>query len=222
MPINQQTPGLPAVIRAAIDARMVEVHTHLVGHIESYDPAKCRATVQLELRQAHYAEDGARVPAQVPPLVNVPVMFAGGGGSRLTFPVKRGDQCWVEFCEASLDRWDERGGDVDPADDRRHHLSDAVCWVGITDKSRAKPAHATAAVLEGADVRLGDSATAALLALKSDVQALTTYLRKQFDGTLGHVHATPSGPTTTITEGAGGGTPGTAPAPAGTVNTRAK
>ncbi len=57
--------------------------------------------------------------------------------------------------------------------------------------------------------------TAVPLATKADLEAVVTYLKKQFSAAAGHVHATPSGPTTAITEGsttADGG----APAPSGT------
>jgi hypothetical protein len=59
----------------------------------------------------------------------------------------------------------------------------------------------------------GGSAQA--IATKADVQAVVDYLKKQFDPTTGHVHATPSGPTTTIAESAVGAG-GSAPDPVGT------
>ncbi len=198
MPIDQQTPGLPAVIRAALDARMMDVHTGIPGRIETYDASKLQASVQIEVRQARYDENGDRVPDRLPVVCNVPVIFSGGGGSRLTFPVKRGDQCWLMFSEASLDRWGERGGDVDPVYDRRHHIASAVCLVGLSDFGHARAAHATATVLEGDDVRIGD-ANAALLALKSDVENLRAYVYAQFQATLGHTHTVSGAATVAIT-----------------------
>lgn len=41
------------------------------------------------------------------------------------------------------------------------------------------------------------------LATKADLQALRDYVNNQFSATLGHVHVTPAGPTTTITTVAG-------------------
>lgn len=223
MPIDQQSPGLPAVLRAALDARMVDVHTGIPGHVETYDASKLRASVQIEVRQARYDEAGERVPDRLPVVCNVPVLFVGGGGSRLTFPVKRGDQCWLMFCEASLDRWGERGGDVDPEFDRRHHISSAVCLVGLSDFGHAKAAHATATVLEGDDVRIGDDSGGAL-ATKADIDALRQYIDDQFGGLAGHTHTvdvTHAVTLKTTPAAAPGGDTSGVPHAAGTTKTKA-
>lgn len=130
---NQQTLSLGALIAAAIDARLVDVHTHLPATIETYDAATQSCSVQVELRAAFFDELGDRVPARLPVINNVPVAFARGGGFRTTYPLKRGDRVWLEFCEASLDRWKPRGGDTDPGVDRRFNLSDAVAVTGVAD-----------------------------------------------------------------------------------------
>jgi Phage protein Gp138 N-terminal domain len=135
--LDQQAPSLGAVIAAAIDARLVNVHTHLPARIESYDAVRQRCSVQVELRQAKFEEDGARTPLKIPLLTDVPVLFGGGGDFRTTYPLRRGDQVWLEICEASLALWKPRGGDVDPADDRRMKLSDAVAVTGLRDGTRA-------------------------------------------------------------------------------------
>lgn len=59
---------------------------------------------------------------------------------------------------------------------------------------------------------------AVALATKADVQALRDYVRNQFSTATGHIHATPSGPTTTITTvNAAGSAPTHAPpSPSGT------
>lgn len=47
----------------------------------------------------------------------------------------------------------------------------------------------------------GDAGEAVELATKADLDALAEYVNVQFDASAGHVHVTPSGPTTTITTG---------------------
>ncbi len=131
--LDQQAPSLGAVIAAAIDARLVNVHTHLPAHIESYDAVRQRCSVQVETRQGRFLEDGSRVADVIAVISDVPVLFSSGGGFRTTYPLQRGDQVWLEISEASLALWKPRGGDVDPADDRRMHLSDAVAVTGLRD-----------------------------------------------------------------------------------------
>lgn len=134
--LDQDTPSLGAVIAAAIDARLLGIHTHLPARVESYDAATQRCSVQVELRQAKFEPDGSRTPLRLPVISNVPIKFEGSGGFRTTYPVQRGDQVWLEICEASLERWKPRGGDIDPADDRRMDLSDALAVTGLRDGSR--------------------------------------------------------------------------------------
>lgn len=134
--LDQQAPSLGAVIAAAIDARLVNVHTHLPARIESYNAATQRCSVQIELRQGRFLEDGSRVADRIPVISDVLVKFEGGGGYRTTYPLQRGDQVWLEFSEASLALWKPRGGDIDPADDRRMQLSDALAVTGLRDGSR--------------------------------------------------------------------------------------
>mgnify|MGYP001598570249 CR=1 FL=1 len=134
--LDQQAPSLGAVIAAAIDARLVNVHTHLPARIESYDAAQQRCSVQVELRQGFFGETGERTGLKLPVIPDVPVKFEGGGGFRSTYPLQRGDQVWLEISEASLALWKPRGGDVDPIDDRRMHLSDAIAVTGLRDGTR--------------------------------------------------------------------------------------
>jgi hypothetical protein len=65
------------------------------------------------------------------------VQFPGSGGYRITFPVAVGDTGLIVFSEASLDKWLVSGGTVDPADDRRHDLTDAVFLPGLRDFGHA-------------------------------------------------------------------------------------
>jgi phage gp45-like len=72
------------------------------------------------------------------------------------------------------------------------------------------------------EILADDGGGAVELATKADVQRAIDYLKKQFDPLAGHVHATPSGPTTTITEATGPAAGGTAPSPTGTTVFKAK
>lgn len=172
--MSNQTPSPETVLRRAINRILRDASTSEPGVVEAYDPTTCTVDVQPLLMQAKNGETGERVVTRAPVVTNVPVVQLGGGGSRLTFPIARGDVCLLVVCSRPIDRWNAIGGEVDPQDTtRHHHLTDAIAIVGLSDAAHAKPAHATATVLEGSDIRLGDS-TATALALKSELDTLKT------------------------------------------------
>ena len=173
-----QTPKPETVLRRAIASALRQVRVALPGRIEAYDAARCEADVLPLVMEAQGQADGsvATVPLTVVP--HCPVLFVGGGGARLTFPVKRGDFCLLLFSSSSLDRWQAfcTGDPVDPKDDRHHHISDGIALVGLESAHTVAPAHASATVLEGDDVRIGD-ASAVALSKNADVSTLVNVLK---------------------------------------------
>lgn len=128
-----QTPSLRNLLRSALDSRLEDVWVCMPGRIESYDATKQRATVQPLVKRRYVDELGDTVAERLPSIAEVPVVFAGGGGFRTTYPVAAGDTCEIRFASCSLDRWLAIGGEIDPEDDRRHNLSDAIAYVGLRD-----------------------------------------------------------------------------------------
>jgi hypothetical protein len=63
-------------------------------------------------------------------LVNVPVVFPGGGGFALTFPLKAGDEALVVFSSRCIDYWWVSGKISQQAELRMHSLSDGFAIVG--------------------------------------------------------------------------------------------
>jgi len=161
------TPDLATVLRAAIAAKLKSVRVGLPARVESYDPGTLTCSAQPLVLEGYLDETGQRQTERLPVINSIPVVFVGGGGARLTFPVAPGDTCWLMFASSSIDRWVALGGEIDPMDDRRHHLSDAVAIVGLSDAASASAAHASAVVLEAADIRLGDGG-ASDAAIKGD------------------------------------------------------
>ncbi len=165
---NNVSPTPETVLRRLVQVALRGLVTCEPGVIESYDASNCTADAQPLLLKSVSTETGPALVRQ-PPVTHAPVVFLGGGGARLTFPVARGDECLLLVASRSLDRWSAFGGEVDPQDNRHHHLTDAIVLVGLASPATVKPAHATATVLESDDLRLGDD-TAALLSLKADLQ----------------------------------------------------
>jgi hypothetical protein len=144
------------VIRRAIRVALRDVRVALPGQIVAYDATTRQADVQPLIMQAQPQSDGSTVTERLPVVTHCPVVFCGGGRSWLTFPIAVGDTCLLLFASSSLDRWLTVGGEVDPEDDRHHHLSDGIALVGMTDFAHPAPANAIATVLTGLDVRLGN------------------------------------------------------------------
>lgn len=135
---SSQLANLTTAIRTGVDNRLKDLHTAMPGIIQSFDHETQLATVQPAVRRIFKSVDDESVETLVatdlPILINVPVLYPGGGGFHLTFPVKKDDECLLLFCERSYDRWYNFGGVQDPGARRFHALSDAVAFVGITSK----------------------------------------------------------------------------------------
>lgn len=131
---NSTLQDLLARFRASIVA---DLHTALPGKIVRYDSSTQKADVQLLIKERYTDESGATQVRDLPVIPAVPVQFPGAGGYRITFPIATDDTGLVVFSEASLDKWLVSGGTVDPSDDRRHDLTDAVFLPGLRDFGHA-------------------------------------------------------------------------------------
>lgn len=119
------------------ESMVADLHTALPGKIVKYDESTQKADVQPLIKERYTDESGTAQARELPVIPAVPVQFTGSGGYRITFPVVAGDTGLIVFSEASLDKWLVSGGTVDPADDRRHDLTDAVFLPGLRDFGHA-------------------------------------------------------------------------------------
>lgn len=188
--MSRGTPELEHVIREAADARVALVHTGMPGKVISYDHTTQKATVQPIPKGAYDDEDGVLQRYQFQPIANVPVMFpSSSGGYAITFPLTVGDHGWISFGERSIDEWLANGEDTtEPADLRRHDLTDAVFFPGT--RSFAKAIGATgydtgAMVLEAGTILLGSSAAVDFVALADKVLTELQAIQAWADA---HVH----------------------------------
>lgn len=117
------TPTLAQVIKNAIDARLVDLHTSLPATIVTYDSSEQKASVQIDIKRTYITGEHVEIPV----LMDLPVAWPRAGKAFLHMPLKAGDQCQVVFSERSLDEWKEQGGAVIPEAHRKHTLSDG--WV---------------------------------------------------------------------------------------------
>ena len=120
------------VIRLGIEQRLFDLNVSLPASVVKFDKAKQRATVQVDIQRRYSPEKIVSLPA----ILNVPVVFPRAGAWSITGPVRPGDTGQLIFSQRSLDVWKQKGGQVDPKDPRKFHLSDAVFYPGLSPESK--------------------------------------------------------------------------------------
>lgn len=132
------------------------------GTIQSFDPDKQLAEVAFTADMVvgyKQSQGGTMTPVTKPyPLLgSVPVMFLGGNGAALTFPIVAGDNCLLVFLDRDSDVWLTSGQTgMAPNTNRLHALSDAIAIVGLRPGTNPLAAFsATDAQLYGPDGATG-------------------------------------------------------------------
>ena len=145
--------------QAQIDNKLMDVHTALPAIIISFDPKKRTVSAQPTIQRVFSEGEGKAGADNLPPCVDVPVVFPMGGGYELTFPINKGDECLLIFAERCIDSWFETGQPSEPADFRQHDLSDAFAIVGVRSLANIQPVWTEGVELHGNGnhVRIDDS-----------------------------------------------------------------
>lgn len=136
-------PSPTALQDALIREIMLLINCARIGTIVSYSPGVAgqlppTATVQIAQQQVTSQDfEGNQTLAQFSELQLVPVIFPGGGGFSMTFPVAAGDECLLVFNDREIDNWFENGAGLPPSTPRLHDLADALCFVGLRSGPRA-------------------------------------------------------------------------------------
>jgi hypothetical protein len=151
VPVSR-TPTLAEVIRDAIESSRLDLRVGIPAEVQDYDAPTQKVSVRPLLQNRYTQEDGTEAVEALPVINDVPVIFPGGGGFRLTFPITRGDTVWLQFADRSLDTWLQHGDLTDPDDTRNHSLADAVAIPCIKPFNAPwRSAHAVLATL-GPDI----------------------------------------------------------------------
>lgn len=130
-------------MRVLADSARASMWGALPGIVVSFNAAAMTVVVQPAISQENLA---TAQQVNLPVLQDVPVVFPGGGGSTLTFPIGAGDECLLIFASRSIDAWWQSGG-VQPAPfARTHSLADAFALVGVRSRANALGAVSTSAV----------------------------------------------------------------------------
>lgn len=125
---------LSYLILSAIDGTATQWYFCLPGIVQKYDRDTRIAEVKPALNRKF--QDGV---IEHPSIPNVPVVMPSGGTARLRLPVAVGDTGMLLFAQRSLDIWLHKGGVVDPQDQRKFDLSDAIFVPGLAPFSADVP-----------------------------------------------------------------------------------
>jgi hypothetical protein len=111
------------------------------GIIQSFDPIKQTAVVQIALREKVVTPGKPPVDTTISVLKDVPVVTPHGGGWWITMPLRAGDECLLVFADMCIDYWWLRGGVQNQFEVRRHDISDAFCIPGPWSQPEVIPAY---------------------------------------------------------------------------------
>ncbi len=177
MPDTIRTPQLAQVLQKAIQQAIGEIYVSLPAEVQSYDSAAQTVSVQPQLRRDTTDADGNTISVLLPVLVHVPVLFPGGSGFRIMWPLGLGDTVTLLMSDRSMDIWQSFGGNVDPLDVRMHSINDAVAIPGLHPDNKPWNPDNDAVLTLGQDGapgafvgRIGDAVTITVSA--ADITAL--------------------------------------------------
>lgn len=175
--------SLGEVIRASIAEYLVDVHTAVPARVTSYDATKQTISCTVALRKTRELPDGSEVTEPVAELHDVPIQFLGLGDVGITFPVPVGAPVLLLFAERSVDRWKAGdGSEVDPADVRTFHLSDAFAIPGFRPRGAKLANVPTDALTIHGDIKLGAHDATSFAARADQVDSALNTLKLAING----------------------------------------
>ena len=151
--IGQQ---LPAVIDSHIQKFKTGMFTSLPATVLSYNADEQTISAKPVMLEPYKDGDVLGFPE----IDDVPIIFIGGGGGVLTFPVKVGDEVLLTFSSRSFDTWwDTSNVDQLSSVQRYNAITDAVAIGGLTSKNNSVKGST-----EDVELKFNDN----LIRLKSD------------------------------------------------------
>lgn len=116
--------ALLVAIRAAIKQDRSELWTALPAIVGTYNSGAQTVTAQPTIQAQIRQPNGTWVDTNMPLCQDCPVVFPGGGGFTLTFPIAAKDEGVLVFASRCIDSWWQQGGIQKQAELRMHDLSD--------------------------------------------------------------------------------------------------
>lgn len=129
---NERREDIHMAMLAALGGERSDIWTTLPGIIESFNPETMTCEVQPAIQILYTSPiDGTKEWKTIPLCVDCPVQFPSAGGVTITFPIKNGDECIIQFSARCIDAWWQQGGIQPQPFIRMHDLSDGFVIPGI-------------------------------------------------------------------------------------------
>ena len=193
------------LLRKALDAHSLDIHTALPGIVRSYDAANQTAEIELALTRnvpAVEEDEAADTFETLPILPSVPVVFPRAGGFYLHFPLAVGDSVLVVFSEQDMNSWRNSAALSDPSVGLRHGLSGGVAIPGLYPRTNPNPDASASSGTIGTEGGVAIELRSGSIAVDgdSDSAALASRVKQLETAFNAHVHTS-----------AGSGSPSTPP-----------
>jgi hypothetical protein len=119
-------------MRQVLEGWQMGMWTALPAIVQSVDLTKMTCVVQPAIQSTVTNKNGNTSWVNLPQLLDVPIVFPGGGGFTITLPIAAGDEVLVVFASRCVDAWWNNGGYKNQAmEARMHDLSDGFAIPGI-------------------------------------------------------------------------------------------
>lgn len=142
--------SLPETLRAALQGAQADIWTAIPGIVRSFNAQAMTCEVQPAIRfritdpalNTYSSPTKTMDPSgqfawdKMPLLLDCPVVFPGGGGVTITFPIAAGDEVLVVFASRCIDAWWQQGGIQNQAAVRMHDLSDGFVIPQVRSQPR--------------------------------------------------------------------------------------
>jgi len=120
--------ALLRLIDQAIEESNSALRVCMPGRIEKYDPDTMLANIQPLIKIKFYGRSTSEL---LPIINNVPICHARTGSALIRLPVALGDLVTLIFADRSIEHYVADNGEAyEPADTRKHHITDAFAFLG--------------------------------------------------------------------------------------------
>jgi phage baseplate assembly protein gpV len=143
-------------LQALFSSLQSGVFTALPGIYQRAGKGTQTANVKAAIKGKVSDQKGGWTDKEMPLLINCPIVWPGGGGFQLTFPLSEGDEGLIVFAQRCIDSWWQSGGVQPQAEMRMHDISDGFFLPAMLSQAKAP---STAASTSTVQLRSADGAT---------------------------------------------------------------